>query len=233
MTATVVVPFRSEDPERLRIFQWCVYRWAALCPGYPIITPHDDKTEGPFNRSKAVNRGVALADTEVVIVADADIAVIDIQAKFMVTVLTMENPAPWVIGYDLFQQWTPQATKFALKGDPADPLPVPVRSRWESRESVCGLLALRREDYEAIGGFNETAQGWGGEDVAFAITADTLLGKHERIPLPCAHLYHPQRPDRKTDEDGRANLALMARYEKAEGDPEAVTALVREHLAAR
>jgi hypothetical protein len=232
-SVSAIIPWRSDDPDRTRIFEWICARWEALHPDWTLITSHDDRTEGPFCRSRAVNRGVDMADTEIVIIADADIAVTQIQTDLMVTVLSSHDRAPWVIGYNLFEQWTPRATKFCLQQHPDTPLPIAGPPRWSSTESVCGLIGLRRADYLQIGGFDERAVGWAGDDVPFAITADTLLGEHLRIPLPCAHLYHPQRADRKTDADAQRNFILEARYREANGDPDAVTALIREHLAVR
>lgn len=229
MTVSVVIPFRSEDPERIGILRWTLGRWGALTD-YPILTPHDDRTEGPFNRSRAVNRGVAMAGTEYVIVADADTAVRHGQAEALIGLLTM---APWAIGYSRFVHLAPVATQEAL-GSPVDiALPENPRGpsvRFASWESVCGLWAMRTEDYHLIGGNDEGFDGWGSEDVAFALKADTLLGRHERLPGVGLHLFHELRADRKTDTNARANYDRLRRYEKAAGDPESMTALVRETL---
>ena len=90
---------------------------------------------------------------------------------------------------------------------------------------------IRRDDYRAIGGNDERFISWGHEDVAFAMKADTLLGQVHRIDGDVIHLYHDLRADRKTDTHARANRDLGRQYERAAGDPEAMTALVRQALA--
>lgn len=228
-SVAVVIPFRSEDPERIEILRWTLGRWGKLTD-WPILTPHDDRTEGPFNRSRAVNRGVAMAGTEYVVVADADTAIRHGQAEALIGLLTT---APWAIGYSRFVHLAQVATQEALAAPvdvalPENPSGPSVR--YASWESVCGLWAMRTEDYHLIGGNDEGFEGWGSEDTAFAMKADTLLGKHERLPGVGLHLFHELRPDRKTDPAARANYERLGRYEKANGNPEAMTALVRESL---
>lgn len=228
-SVAVVIPFRSDDPERIGILRWTLGRWGELTD-WPILTPHDDRTEGPFNRSKAVNRGVAMAETEYVIVADSDTAVRHGQAEAMLGLL---HSSPWTIGYSRFVHLAQVATQEALAAPVDVALPANPRGpsvRYASGKSVCGLWAMRTEDYHLIGGNDEGFEGWGSEDTAFALKADTLLGKHERLPGVGLHLFHELRPDRKTDRHAKANYERLGRYEKAAGDPEAMTALVRESL---
>jgi hypothetical protein len=235
-SVSVVIPFRSDDPERIRIFDWTLARWYALHPEWQIVTPHDDRTEGPFNRSHAVNRGVEMADGNVMVIADADTAVRHGQAHEAVGRL---HGSPWVVGYETMCHLTPQYTGLILDLPSdvklADGLSGPnARSflRWWSTESVCGLVALRRDDYLAIGGNDTRFEAWGWEETSFAHKADTFLGPHLRSSGDCVHLFHALRPDRKTDAHAEANRALGARYEAAAGDPDAMTVLAREALRA-
>lgn len=237
MTVAVVVPFRSDDPERVRIKEWVLARWGLLHPTYRLIVADDGRESGTFCRSAAVNRGVAQAErdgAEAVIVADADIAVLPDQAEAMVAALA--DRVPWVIGYARFVHLAKVATAEALKSAPDVSLPQnPVGPvvRFQSWESVCGLWAVRPDDYRFVGGNDERFQGWAPEDVAFAYKADTLLGKAHRVPGVGLHLFHSLRPNRKTDQDARNGYALFTEYEKAAGDPEAMTAIVRASLLAQ
>lgn len=229
-SVAVVIPFRSDDPERIEIMAWCVRRWGALTD-YPILVQRDD-ADGPFNRSRAVNLGVARAEADVVIVADADTAVRDGQAQALAESLDF---VPWAIGYSRWVHLGPAATTEAVGSSPDVQLPGNPQGlsvRYQSWDSVCGLWAMRTEDYYHIGGNDERFAGWGWEDTAFAMKADTLLGPAHRLTGVGLHLFHALRPDRKSDHSARANLDLWERYEKANGDPDAMTALVRESLAA-
>ena len=229
----VVVPFRSTDPERRRIFSWALARWQKLVPDeWAIAVRGDGQTEGPFNRSRAVNAAVAATGADVVIVSDGDTAVRHGQAEAMVRAI---EDHPYVIGYSRFVHLAKIATEEALTSPVDIPLPENPQGpsvRFQSWESVCGLWAMRREDHHAIGGQDERYSGWGAEDSAFAMKASTLLAPPHRLPGVGLHLHHHLRADRKTDASARANFALLTEYEKAEGDPAAMTAIVRASLAA-
>lgn len=220
------------EPQRVMLQDWCQRRWEAF--GFEVTVCDDGTDDGPFNRSRAVNRGVAQVDAEIVIVADADIAPHQFQATAMVE--AMAAGELYVIPYTRFVQINRRATDL-ITSHPADaPLPQPIADewiRWSGNDSVCGLWAMRRQDYLDIGGNDERFIQWGGEDVSFHDVARTFLGEPTRFPYDLCHCWHPQRPDRKTDTFALANAALAERYEAAAGDEVAVTSLVREHLALR
>lgn len=226
----VAVPFRSDDPERVRIFQWVAARWEALYPDAAGVVMGDGAEAGPFNRSRAVNRAVAATPADVVIIADADIAIRHGQVEAMTAAL--DRGAPWVVGYGTMTHLARRTTAVFMSHGPATPMAESPAGgvRWMSTESVCGLVAVRREDYLSIGGNDERFAGWGWEDSAFAAKADTLLGPHVRIPGECIHLFHALRQDRKSDSSAVANRALGMRYDKAAGDPVLMTHLVREAI---
>lgn len=63
-----------------------------------------------------------------------------------------------------------------------------------------GTIALRRECFSAIGGFDEGFVDWGGEDDEFFDRCRTL--KHLRFGyLPFLHLWHRQQPDRHSSDN--------------------------------
>jgi hypothetical protein len=75
---------------------------------------------------------------------------------------------------------------------------------------------------------DERFRDWGWEDSSLRIAADALLGPSIKIPGLIHHLWHPSaiRPD---GEDYQTGAALAARYVEAEGNTEAVRAIVNEH----
>ena len=84
---------------------------------------------------------------------------------------------------------------------------------------------------------NSRFRGWGGEDVAFLRSVDTLYGKHRNTDNDVLHLWHPQFVTDTTvanwkvrvwegQTSPRANDKLATRYHKANGNPEAMQALV-------
>ena len=231
-SVSVVIPFRSDGPERNALYRWCLARWDALHPEAEIITTHDDRIDGPFCRSRAVNRGAEMASGDVLVIADADIAVR--HGQVAAGLERLDAGATWVLPYRRMVHLTGSWTLAVLAASPWFDLPDRVHAeavRFQSTASVCGMVMIRRDDYRAIGGNDERFMSWGHEDVAFAMKADTLLGDVHRTDGDVVHLYHDLRADRKTDTHARANRDLGRQYERAAGDPEAMTALVRQALA--
>jgi GT2 family glycosyltransferase len=63
-----------------------------------------------------------------------------------------------------------------------------------------GSIAITRAAYEAIGGFDETFVGWGGEDLEFWERAETLCTNRFGY-LPIVHLWHEAQPEKKRGND--------------------------------
>jgi len=59
-----------------------------------------------------------------------------------------------------------------------------------------GSLVVRRDAYDAIGGFDESFIGWGGEDNDFFDRATFLGGVYRYSYLPLLHLEHPPQPEK-------------------------------------
>jgi len=86
-----------------------------------------------------------------------------------------------------------------------------------------GSIVARRDAYDAIGGFDESFVGWGGEDNDFFDRAAFLGGVHRFAYMPILHLHHPPQP-------GKLSLSTGAikRYRAMETvDPEERIARLR------
>jgi len=57
-----------------------------------------------------------------------------------------------------------------------------------------GSIVARRDAYDAIGGFDESFVGWGGEDNDFFDRAAFLGGVNRFAYMPILHLHHPPQP---------------------------------------
>jgi hypothetical protein len=74
-----------------------------------------------------------------------------------------------------------------------------------------GSIIARRDAYEAIGGFDESFVGWGGEDNDFLDRAAFLGGVNRFAYLPLLHLEHPPQPGR-----GSSAAGAIQRYRNIE-----------------
>lgn len=236
MTVGVVIPFRSDDPHRLRLRGWCMARLSCQLRGldHHIVISGDFAETGPFNRARAVNHGVAvLDDCDVLVIADADVLVSTASLQLAVSIA---RKGQWVIPYTDYCWVDEPGTDFIL-GGPVDVEPVVAPSRVLKRftaqtepvnrfgGSVCGVVVLPRSDFERVGGYDERFVGWGWEDTSLAAALWTMVGEPMRTPLECFHLWHPLDPRRFRNHRSRA---LGKRYTDAMGDPVAMGALLGE-----
>jgi predicted glycosyltransferase involved in capsule biosynthesis len=71
-----------------------------------------------------------------------------------------------------------------------------------------GSLAIEKQAYFEIGGFDEGFVGWGGEDVEFWDRAQVLkLYNYGHIPL--VHLWHAPQPEKNSEKDSEAMRRLQ------------------------
>lgn len=77
-----------------------------------------------------------------------------------------------------------------------------------------GSIIAERSAYEAIGGFDESFIGWGGEDNDFWDRAATMERIYDFGYLPMIHLHHEDQPGKAT-----RDTAAIARYETIEAIP--------------
>jgi hypothetical protein len=100
---------------------------------------------------------------------------------------------------------------------------------------VSCCVAVSRETWGKVGGFDPLFVGWGREDTAFRIACETMTGK----PIVCLggqtfHLWHrPAAEVKQSHPLRKANEARHQRYVAARWDPAALQPLLDEAEAAR
>lgn len=212
MKVAVVVPFRGEDPHRVAAYDW-VHAWYRY--HFPAWAWHRADCAGPWSKPRAVNETVAEVDADVLVISDADVFV----DAFRIAAAVRRRP--WCVPHTRLHRLTALASARLYGGERLhdDTIMKPYGS-----VAGGGLFTIPRAGWDQVGGFDEAFVGWGCEDQAFAIAADTLLGSRERIAGPLWHLYHDPGM-RKRDPTFRANLARLRAYRRAAGDPDAIRAL--------
>jgi hypothetical protein len=75
-------------------------------------------------------------------------------------------------------------------------------------------IVAERTAYEAIGGYDESFIGWGGEDNDFWDRAGTTGRTYDFGYLPMIHLHHQDQPGKRT-----RDTAAIARYDELESIP--------------
>ena len=167
-----------------------------------ILLVHPDEPEA-WRKSWAFNRGVAAASADIVVCHDGDILVPDLYSLEILRALGEQGYEVAHLQRFLFCLSGTDTTAFLSDGriDQAF-APERVRQNWRG-----GTLAIRKRAYEAIGGFDESFVGWGGEDIEFYDRCRAL--RQQRFGyLPFVHLWHaPQ--ETKSGESRVANLEYM------------------------
>lgn len=223
MRVAVVIPWRGGDTHRARSFEF-VKRHLALVATYDMCMFIVDSGHARFHRGASRNLGVDLAleaACDVAVVCDAD-TVPDYLALAAAIDGALEDGLLH-LPYRRYRALTATGSRRYMRG--ADPLRCQAELDWEA--STGGVLVIRPQRWRDAGGMDERFTCWGYEDTSFRIACDALLGPTVRHEGMIVHLWHPSTQDRGTPErDLGHRLAL--RYDAAEGDPDAVRALLQE-----
>lgn len=151
---------------------------------------------GVFNRSAARNAAADQARGTVYVFVDADsIAPVD-QVGLAIAAAGANG---WAFPYDRYYSLTKEFSEAKMDaggaplflGDKDYEFVFPGPDQVDRPPSVGGMVAVHRDVFEQVGGYDERFTGWGFEDRAFALALEGLLGPASRIPGPLYHLWHP------------------------------------------
>lgn len=148
----------------------------------PITYNLVQASDTPFNKSKAFNRGVSLADHDCLILHDADIA---IQADYTnrIWAVLLENEACHLGKHVVYLDQ--ESTNILNSGFSNDFSCERLIGYFEG-----GSLACRKLAYWNIGGFNENFWGYGCEDTEFFYRLSNGSKWYENRHLDFIHLWH-------------------------------------------
>jgi len=190
--------------------------------GWPIITADSDASR-PFNLAQARNNAVRMAETECVIVADAD-ALPTIE-NILIALLTVDEHIVWPYTLHRYISAECQGDPFRapavqLAGMP--PQPAEGYSNWTG-----SIYVALRSSYWHVGGFDERFTSWGGEDACFRMAANTLVGV-DRVPGLCVSFNHDCPGRNAASQEGGGNPQLLRQYRAADLHPMAMLRLVKD-----
>lgn len=212
----VVVPRRSDGGHRDLVWEWLAARWAREHPGYLVVEGHHD--EGPFNRSAAINAGVAAAGPfDVLVIADADSFVAPEQLAQAVA--TAVATGQLTLAYDLFCYLDRSMSAKVMAGYPGD---WHAGVAWTLDWAVSSMVVVPAGLWWTLGGADEGFVGWGGEDFALRHALETFGGGMHRTSGPVWHLWHPSQPHDADD----VFPARQRLYAAAAGNEAAMRVLV-------
>lgn len=198
---TFVVPFRTDNGPRERIFNWTQDRLKKLFPDSPVIVCDN---EGDFVLAAARNNGMRQVETEFVASIDGD----TIWERDVIEdgLDALATDYPWVIPYTYYCALHGDAAERLLNEDPATQLwdysgtpnleYVVYTDPDQMFQPESGIVMMRTEDMLTTGGFDERCQTWGWEDRIFRLVADKMIGPHWRPEHNAVyHIWHPRGPE--------------------------------------
>lgn len=215
MNAVVLVPWRSGGCEH-REAAWRHVRRMWADRGL-LVMPADDAGD-PFSRSCSINLAhdmvAASLDPDVYLIADADVIVSERQAIDAIDQAAADPGL--VVAFDRYCYLTELGTTMALDGER--------RQWWKHLQFVLNLtvsscVAVSRETWDTVGGFDPRFRAWGSEDVAFEVACATLAGPTRWVHGDAHHLYHPTEENRPA-----TNPEMLAEYLALRDDPAAMRA---------
>lgn len=224
MKTVILVPRRSDGGHRDRLWEFTRRRWESF--GWPII--EGVSPDGPFNRAAALNEAAMLAgDWDVALIIDADVIAHPPSVRDAVD--TARGIGRMVVSHSDRIMLNRTGTEKVLGGYDG---PWRIRQMVETvyTDSVSCCVAVPRALWDLVGGFDEKFSGWGYEDTAFQIAAETLSGKPlMRLASELFHLHHPVSPEAaKQSPTRKANAERRDRYIAASGNTEAIEWLIAE-----
>lgn len=208
MSAIVIVPYRPDGGHRDRLWRHLLDHYWAPLPYRVMVGSH---TDGPFNRSAAINAAAA-GDWQVAVIADSDTWVPHHQLTAAIT--TAARTGLLVAAFTAVVEIDRNCTVSLLRGGTSLGSFGIEKVRTGRLDTQSSMLAVPRALWDRVGGFDEHFAGWGGEDNAFWKAATLLGGEPRRIPGNAYHLWHPSAADKRSA-TYQANLARWKRYAAA------------------
>ncbi len=210
---SICIPWRSDHGWRETLFEWVLPAWHDT--GFEICVGVDDDG-GPINVSRALNRARAQATGDVLVVAAADHIPVPEAALSASRIAAVHG---WSPVFAATAGITRDATEKVIAGEPVN-----IAASITGQVPFCtALLAVRRDVWDAVGGWDERFHGWGCEDTAFRLTLETLYPDPPwPEPLRTIALWHEAADKGRFD----ANAALLGEYIACEGNPDALRSML-------
>lgn len=211
MNPAIIVPWRGGDPHREAAYDF-VSRWVAST-GMPWMTA--DSGDGTFSRAASKNLGASRCASwaDVFIFNDADM-IVPVE-QYHAAVEEAWATGNLVVAYVEYCALDEYHSKRIYAGDVA-----PFSERHPVSNvafSVGGVVAICRDRFYEIGGYDERFKGWGNEDFALAIAAGTLFGNpRPRLEGQALHFFHEHATLYVDEDQLQANAALLTRYNQIE-----------------
>lgn len=209
---SIVIPSGCPEPSRDAALEYLKHYYSHHLGAEIVVSAEYSK---PYRKSLAINRGVARASHDLILIIDADILV---QPELLHEgIEAVRNGSPFAFPYRQVFNLSAEATEQVYRLDPDEVFSVSLDGSMRTKRLATtgrgGFQIFARETFEAVRGYDERFAGWGGEDVCFALAAYSMFGQGHDIQgvEPHLHLWHTK-PLRSVSP---RNRRLWAMYEQS------------------
>lgn len=209
MSVAVIIPFCSDEPLRLRARALVEAHLGYTVPSWGLLSGG----EQPFSRGLEINRLAREADADVLLLHDADTLT---RVEQMAAAVVMAREAPGLVyAYTAYCRLTRRATEALELTRPHGAFRGPFERVIENAPSH-SCLALQRDCFDELGGYDQSYTGWGYEDCELTARSRRLW-EPRRVPGMLVHLWHGERreDDSPLDTDPELTAANLDRFEGA------------------
>lgn len=216
---TVCFPWRPQ-PDRIAAHDRCWKYWGDR--RFTVVEADSDGSR-PFVCNEARNNAVALAETDIVIIADAD-TLPENQTQIIQAIAMVDRGEAEIVWPFTVYRYIP-ATPEWIDAPTQDLHAAPVIG--ETYNSPGGIVVARRESFWGIGGYDPhfVPGASGFDDTSFMVSAQTLLDT-ARIYGTVYSYDHPMSVERVYDETN-PNYNRYSLYLRAENRPALMSELVK------
>lgn len=210
MRVVVLAPFRSDRGRRAQLWTF-VQNWIATHYDYEVYTADSDGEL--FRPGQARNRAAQAAgdwdvallhDTDTIAHPDAVAQAIDMAARSNRMVVTADAH----MYCDRLS-----SDRILASGNPGFARPASFDQHGIYERPCSGVTAVSRDVFDSVGGYIETQQGWGYEDLCWLQMVGIFAGGNTWVPGHInLHLWHPPAPRTEDTGANRRTWRELTRY---------------------
>lgn len=213
MTTSVIVPWRGGCPHRETAWAWVRQKLEAL----DLEVIEGTCPDGPWVKALALADGISRASGDRLVMHDGDVWCDGLAEA-------IAHPDPVVVPHRHVYRLTETASVNYMTGHG----PLQYEERPYIGQAAGGILVFDRDVWDEAP-MDPRFAGWGQEDASWALAIRTVLRPWHRLQdHSLYHLWHPSQPRKNRSTGSVESHQLQARYEAADGKPDAMRALLAE-----
>jgi hypothetical protein len=219
---SLLIAYKPDGGRRDFLWSLVQLRYAQLMPEVEMCVGTDESEL--FCKARALNQAARRANGDILVMADAEVI---FEPRLLEDIPRIIDRHPWVIPFSNAFRLNREGTDRFIEAGLPEVFGAKDTDIEYTRFVPGGYMnVMTRACFDQVGGLDERFKGYGFEDVAFALSLDTLCGPHHRMEGTIYHLWHPWAEF--FHKNYEHSLSLYRRYEAAAGNVEEMTRLIRE-----